>query len=212
MGDLRPAQASDIHPQAAPGPPEAQLPWDEPATRLLSAAVGGSQGEHGDSAEGGEGVSGADCHPRGAGGPCEISPRVPRGGGGAPDLGAVPWAGERPGRQKGGLGDARHGAPLALKIGRACVRRPQPFLWLERPFVMPGRSTGGRSRDSSQHVRTDTDSVPLLPAEAPTGARGKLSAPFRRSLCLCSQMPAAADHAPQIQGSSSGSSGVISKG
>lgn len=31
------------------------------------------------------------------------------------DLGAVPWAGERPGRQKGGLGDARHGAPLALK-------------------------------------------------------------------------------------------------
>lgn len=132
--------------------------------------------------------------------------------GGAPDLGAVPWAGERPGRQKGGLGDARHGAPLALKIGRACVRRPQPFLWLERPFVTTGRSTGGSSRDSSQHVRTDTDSVPLLPAEAPTGARGKLSAPFRRSLCLCSQMPAAADHAPQIQGSSSGSSGVISKG
>lgn len=133
-------------------------------------------------------------------------------GGGAPDLGAVPWAGERPGRQKGGLGDARHGAPLALKIGRACVRRPQPFLWLERPFVTTGRSTGGSSRDSSQHVRTDTDSVPLLPAEAPTGARGKLSAPFRRSLGLCSQMAAAADHAPQIQGSSSGSSGVISKG
>lgn len=87
MGDLRPAQASDIHPQAAPGPPEAQLPWDEPAARLLSAAVGGSQGDHGDSAEGGEGVSGAGCHPRGAGGPCEISPRVPREAGWGPGPG-----------------------------------------------------------------------------------------------------------------------------
>lgn len=95
------------------------------------------------------------------------------GGGGAPDLGAVPWAGERPGRQKGGLGDARHGAPLALKIGRACVRRPQPFLWLERPFVTTGRLTGGSSRDSSQHVRTDTDSVPAPPGRGPNGRPGQ---------------------------------------
>lgn len=50
------------------------------------------------------------------------------------DLGAVPWAGERPGRQKGGFGDAGHSVPLSPENGKGLVKGLSPSFGSDIPL------------------------------------------------------------------------------
>lgn len=153
--------------------------WDHPGRsshvmslpHSCSAAVDGSQGERG-TGEAQEGISGADCCHHGSGEPMQNQPEGSESRRGeALDLGAVPRARERPGRQKGGFGDAGHSVPLSPEDGKGLRQRASALPLAQTSLRGDGgHLTEGSYRDSSQHVRTGTDCF-SLPADAPAGAR-----------------------------------------